>query len=59
MQEMAGCDYFRTPVKFQGVDIYLFVGIKETAGPELTLPVLFLEVYPIRVIPYNTLYPAI
>ena len=26
MQDSACCDYFRTPVKFQGVDIYIFVG---------------------------------
>ena len=27
MQDLVCCDYFRTPVKFQGVDIYRFVGI--------------------------------
>lgn len=27
MQDLASCDYFRTPGKFQGVDIYRFVGV--------------------------------
>jgi len=26
MQDLVGCDYFRTPVNFSGADIYLFVG---------------------------------
>jgi hypothetical protein len=26
MQDLTGCDYFRTPAIFQGVDIYRFVG---------------------------------
>jgi hypothetical protein len=26
MQDLAGCDNNRTPVKFQGYDIYRFVG---------------------------------
>ena len=33
MQDMVGGDYFRTPVKFQGSDIFVFVGgVKEKAG---------------------------
>ena len=28
MQDLACCDYFRTPVNFQGADIYRFVGGK-------------------------------
>ena len=27
MQDLASCDYFRTPVIFQVPDIYVFVGV--------------------------------
>jgi hypothetical protein len=26
MQDLACCDYFRIPAKFQGVDIFVFIG---------------------------------
>jgi hypothetical protein len=41
MQEMAGGDNNRTPVKFQVSDIYRFVGvIKEKAGSIIALLLL-------------------
>ncbi len=34
MQDLAGCDYFRTPVNFQLSDIFVFVGDSTDSDPD-------------------------
>ena len=41
LQDLASCDYFRTPVIFQGPDIFVFVGHQRFHNP-----VLFFSIRP-------------